>query len=85
MSTGRYLAFCSGFDYWSNPLKLQRQVDFLECNSEYSLVYTNHRILVQSSLSFRDPNTKTPSPDESECGLLIRGKLNCCPSSVCLG
>lgn len=38
---GKYIAMCEGDDYWTDPLKLQRQVVFLEENPEYGLVYTN--------------------------------------------
>lgn len=41
-SKGEYIAYLDGDDYFTDPYKLQKQVDFMDNNNEYVLTFTGH-------------------------------------------
>jgi glycosyltransferase involved in cell wall biosynthesis len=45
---GEYLAVCEGDDYWTNPNKLQKQVDFLDKHPDYALCFHPVRVVFES-------------------------------------
>lgn len=44
---GKYIALCEGDDYWTDPLKLQKQVHFLENNLDYVMCSHNFNHFIQ--------------------------------------
>ena len=61
---GEYVAMCEGDDYWTDPYKLQLQVDFLESHPDYSLCFCNVEVIYEDPKKQSHPgyiDTKMPN------------------------
>ncbi|HCQ13223.1 glycosyltransferase [Flavobacterium sp.] len=72
----KYLAICEGDDYWIDPLKLQKQVDFLETNTDFGLIFTDADLYYQESkktIKSYDKTFKRTIPTGYVLNVLVEG------------
>lgn len=76
---GRYIAICEGDDYWSDPHKLQKQVEYMEAHPDCSMVYGRVRHYKQRRQKFGPLWGGAP---ETSFERLLEG--NCIPTPTVL-
>lgn len=60
---GKYIALCEGDDYWIDPYKLQKQVDFLESHPDYTMIFHNAKVYHEQTKTFEDSFSNITNKD----------------------
>lgn len=76
----KYVAMCEGDDYWTDPLKLQKQVDFLEANPGYSICFHKVNTLIHETGEIKEEFIVRDMPEMSTILDLAEGNYIHTPS-----
>jgi glycosyltransferase involved in cell wall biosynthesis len=74
-SRGEYVALLDGDDYWTSPLKLQKQADYLDQNSDCAMCFHNVEILDESDPGRLVPQYRKRLPPKYSLETLLKGNF----------
>ena len=80
MDKAAYWAECEGDDYWTDPYKLQKQVDFMETHPDFSICFTRVKSLMNATGEMVDEFIVRDMPEESTIADLAHGNYIHTPS-----
>lgn len=72
---GKYVACCEGDDYWTDPHKLSKQVEFMETHPEYSAIYHSTEIVDGDGNPMRIPGIGFVYEDDSDLSWELAAEL----------
>ncbi|HLY70457.1 MAG TPA: glycosyltransferase [Puia sp.] len=71
----KYIALCDGDDYWTDACKLQKQIDFLEKNSDFSICFHNAKIIFENDSKNISYSNSRAQPEISTFEDIARGEF----------
>ncbi len=78
----KYIAYFEGDDYWTDPNKLQIQVDFLEENPDYVICFHRAKLLYQEGILPVYPDININTPDTTTLDDISKGNYIHTPTVV---